>query len=871
MKPILKIVLIMVLILNASPDLFAAIGTTGTPLGGLGASYIVYNGAKSIFVKGYRLTGQHWYQETRFDASFNLYTKAGSTIKTFSGMKSSNEDALIPIYKVKYGAGNNNINVDLLAFCPFVTGDEKSSVMPLAFFEFTLTNNNSIPAEAAISFKISNLLGKNPVKVDSINGVFWSGNENSALGAASNMPNAQITTGSALEEFNANGAFSNSNGDAVAVKLNLEPSQSGKIRFVLGWYQDFIDKDCNGDVVNEGFYYMNYISSSIDAVKYGLTEFERLRDGASEFANRIRAVNLPDWYTDRLLNDLYPLTHNSQYAKDGRFAWREGKYFIIGTIDQQGHAQITTSYNWPEGQWKQMEYWARTQRRDDYSGQIHHDFNGPRSGSDKINAMCGWDDYDHVDYWWSKTENWSDLNSLFIINIYELFLATGNMEKLEALWPYMMKTANRILYQATRCIDNQYTAPPKPYNESNFVLPYQCLGSYDREGATNEYNASLALVAYAAFKEMCLSRGDTTEANKWGNVFNAGKEQFSAIYSSLPAYANTVEGELGVYNFSRHLGLPVVMSDKEAEVAFERYWGKSQTGTDLLPWHFYTINHFGDFGIAIGRVDNGLKVHKSDYEQHCIRSPTYYFWQDLDASLGMNSYMTAPVVWRSYLLISGFCMDKYNKRLWIRPMLPSANKGTLTNAPLISPGNWGTLDYTEMKDANEQLMTIRFDKPVLIKDLRLKNPGQKVNNKIDIKAGAGFLVTPDTIIYSGSGLDAIVSIVFKNPIEIGSNGIQVGFNVALGVRPRGINGFPKNLSASNFKNRQTINYSIEKRGKVKLAFYSANGAQVKSIDLGTKSAGYFSYTVNNLTGGFYYVNLIHNGKRIATTSMVVVK
>lgn len=870
MKPSFKIVLAAVIALNVSPNLFAAKNTTGTPLGGLGASYIVYNGAKNIFVKGYRLTGQHWYQETKFDASFNLYTKVGSSIKNFSNMKSANEDATIPIYRVKYGAGNNNIDVNLLAFGPYVTGDEKSSVMPLAFFEFSLNNKNTVPAEAAIAFKINDLLGKNPVKVDSISGIYWSGDQNSSLGAASDLPTALITTGSSLDKFNTSGTLPNTNGGIVAVKINLEPSQTGKIRFVVGWYQNFTDKDCNGNTVNEGFYYQNYVNSSLQAVKYGLTEFQRICDGAASFADRIKAVNLPDWYTDRLLNNLYPLTHNSQYAKDGRFAWREGKYFIIGTIDQQGHSQIATSYNWPEGQWKQMLFWARTQRQGEYLGQIHHDFNGPKSGSEKINAMCGWDDHDHNDYWWSKTENWSDLNSLFIINIYELFLATGNMAKLDTLWPYIKNTANRILYQATHCIDNQFMAPPAPYNADNFLLPYQCLGSYDREGATNEYNGSLALVAYSALKEMCLARGETEEADKWDKRFKTGKEQFSEVYSSKPTFASTSEGELGVYNFSRHLGLPVMMSDKEASDGFESYWGKSQTGRDLLPWHFYTINHFGDLGIAIGKVDEGLRVHESDYEQHCIRSPNYYFWQDLDALPAMQSYMTAPVVWRSYLLISGFCMDKYNKRLWIRPMLPSANNGKLTKAPLISPGNWGTLDYTESNNGESQIMAIQFDKPMVVKELRLKNPSEKKNHKIHVVVGG--TINPESITYSGTGLDAIINIVFKDPIEINkSTVLKVGVNMTVGVRQRFNNGVSKNISVYSFNNRQVINYSVEKRGKVELAFYSANGVQVKTFDLGTKGAGNFSHTISNLAGGFYYVSLLHNGERISTTSMVVTR
>ncbi len=877
MKHILKIIPAVTVILSlVSPELFAAAGTTGTPLGGLGASYIVYNAAKNIFVKGYRLSGQHWYDEVKFDASFNLYTQVDGNVKTMPNMKSPREDALIPIYNVDYDIVNN-IEVDLLAFGPYVSGDEKSSVMPLAFFEFVVRNGNSTAAEAAIAFKINGLAGTNPRKIDGVNGVYFDRTEvkpdNSAFAGASDMPDAEITTGSSMDQFLATGKITGPHGGIVAVKLNLAASQTGRIRFVVGWYQEFVDKDWEGKVVDEGFYYQNYIKNSIDAVKYGLAEFVRIRDGASHFANSIMGIQeLPHWYKDRLLNNLYPLTHNSQYARDGRFAWREGKYYILGTIDQQGHAQIATSYNWPEGQWRQMLYWGTTQRKEDYDGQIHHDFNGPKSGSDKINALCAWNEHHHSDYWWSKTENWSDLNSLFIINIYELFLATGDTVWLDSLWPYMQKTAARLLLQAKSCINNVYTAPPAPYDSTNFVLPYQCLGSYDREGATNEYNGSLALVAYSALAEMCRARGEPEEANKWDEIFERGKEQFSTLYSSKSDYATQVEGQLGVYNFSRHLGLPVIMSDEEAKNAFNRYWDRSNKGRDLLPWHFYTINHFGDFGIAIGRVDEGLKVHFTDWETHCNRHPNYYFWQDLDQSPGMHSYMTAPVVWRSYLLISGFVMDKYNQRLWLRPMLPSDANGKLTNAPLISPGNWGNLIYEETNKGETQKINITFQQDMIVRDIRLKNPTQNVNNEVKVLLGGRWV--SHKVSYSGKGLDAIIKITLDNPVAINStNNLLIGINrddVGIGNRLKR-DRFSDYLSVRSLNNRHFIDYSVEKKGNVRLALYQANGVLVRNFDLGMKNSGKYSQMIDNLSTGFYYLRLIHDGKCVSTSSMVITK
>jgi hypothetical protein len=854
-------------------NLFALKQTTGTPLGGFGASYIVYNGANGKFVKGFRLSGNHWYQEASLDAQFDLYTKSGSSVKTVSAMKSADEDALIPIYRVKYGAANNNIDVNLLAFGPYVTGDEKSVVMPLAFFEFEVTNKNGEAAEAAIAFQMKNLISSGTgTRLETSDGVTWAGAENATVRAFSDIESATITTGNTISEFNSSGALSNNDGNIVAIKATLEPSQVARFRFVVGWWQNFSDKDWNGTVQNEGFYYHNFVANSVEAADYGIKEFVRIRDGASAFADRIRAVNLPEWFTDKLLNSLYPFTHNSQYAKDGRMAWREGKYFIIGTIDQQGHSQIATSYNWPESQWNQMEYWARTQWRDDYLGQIHHDFNGPKSGSDKVNAMSTWDDYNHNDYWWSKTKNWSDLNSLFLINVYELFLATANMEKLDKLWPYMQNTAARLLHQAKRCIDNQYQVPPAPYDSNNYVLPHECLGSYDREGSTNEYNGSLALNAYSAMKEMCLAKGLTEEAAKWDDIFKRGKEQFSKIYTSTSTYGTKVEGELGSYSWSRHLGLPVIMSDDEAKAGFSRYWVKSQNGKDLNPWHFYTINHFGDFGIAIGDADKGLTVHKYDYDKFYAEQPRYAFWQDLDDGFALNSYMTAPVVWRTLLLITGYCLDKHNQRLWLRPVLPTANNGNLTNAPLINPGNWGTMNYKETDNGKTQSITVKFDSPVTVKELRLKNPDGG-DHTVKVVNATGEIAK--SVIKSGSGLDAILTIAFESPITIDKNGIAIGVDVdppSISVRRT----MHKQSSVSSLKSfsegsRQVFTFSVTKPGNFAIDVFSVNGKRVSSIKVGHKAAGTYTVSGNSLAKGFYFVHLKNDNSYVMTTPILIAR
>jgi len=61
--------------------------------------------------------------------------------------------------------------------------------------------------------------------------------------------------------------------------------------------------------------------------------------------------------------------------KDGRACMVEGQFNTLGTIDEywQGRSIIGSNLM-PEFTWKELEYWGRTQYREHFLGQIHHDF-----------------------------------------------------------------------------------------------------------------------------------------------------------------------------------------------------------------------------------------------------------------------------------------------------------------------------------------------------------------------------------------------------------------------------------------------------------------------------------------------------------------
>jgi len=773
--------------------LFAYAGTGGTPLGGLGTGYITYNAVNNAFNKGTVPSG--WYNESGLSGGFHFYTKVGTTVQTTLSAKTATEDAKIPIYTADYAAVQN-VKFTLLAFGPFNSGDENLASLPLAFFEFTVTNNAVSAAEAAVAWQMSPFEGGAAAKIT--NGVSWPGAQNTAMLASSEQAQSTISTGSATSEFTDDGVLNNGAGNILGVKVTVPAGQSAKIRFVYAWYRTFGS--------GENFYYHNAYATSQPIAEYGMQNFAAIRDRAKNIVDKTMAGNLPVWFKDRMLNNLYPLMHNVQMAKDGRVAVREGCYTIIGTLDQQGHAQIPLSCWFPDHNWRQMRFWAHTQFQGGATdGQIHHDFN---AGSNE--TMCGWDQYNHSDYsYGGDITVWADLNLHFIISTYELFLASGNRDSLNAVWPYLKKTGARILVQCAQGGANSY-------------LPSNCKSSYDRTGATNEYNGSLALVAYQAMADMATVLNDQTEATKWRTQFTNAKPQFVTRYWSNAF--GTDEAHLAGYAFARALGLSPIISDSLARVAFNRMYTQYANGTNTGLWHAYTCAHFADLGIAIGEVDKGMTNHQADWNEYFNGHAEYVFWQGLDHGYTRCSYMTMPFVWRSLFLIEGYGIDMYRKTLWIRPSLPTSVNKHLTGGVITTADAWGTLDYLENAGSQDltQDITITYDKPVSFKTLILKNNTGVAAPSVVVKQNNATVA--QTAVAEGTGLDANIRVTFASDVAIGASGINVKvYKIPVSAamdRQARVRGMI--IDASNMQ-RGSIDFTIARPGPVRVELVDAAG------------------------------------------------
>ncbi len=135
--------------------------------------------------------------------------------------------------------------------------------------------------------------------------------------------------------------LTNGPGNIVASKCMVPSKSSVRFKIILSWYRQFRSADKG----NEDYYYHNFYASSKDAAKFGMSHFDDIAAGVKGMVTRVMSTIFPEWYLDRLLNNTYPLVQNMQCAKDGRVAFWEGRYPIIGSIELQEHAQVFYSFN----------------------------------------------------------------------------------------------------------------------------------------------------------------------------------------------------------------------------------------------------------------------------------------------------------------------------------------------------------------------------------------------------------------------------------------------------------------------------------------------------------------------------------------------
>jgi hypothetical protein len=442
---------------------------------------------------------------------------------------------------------------------------------------------------------------------------------------------------------------------------------------------------------------------------------------------------------------------------------------------------------------------------------------------------------------------------MFIFKAYELMLATGNKDSLNAYWTYIKNTANRIIVTCT---------PAK--------LPTTSLSSYDSPNAQNwVYPSAVALTAWYAVIEMAKWLGDAATVTKYTDWYTAARAEFATTYANTSTFANEgdqnhPEGDVAGYSWARYFGFPANIDSTYILRGCNNLWDKYSILTDqarLGLWHFYQYDHMGGALTAIGQPDKALDVHKWDYDFYHKAAPAFVFWQDLwNTNSNYRSYGTAPSVWRSHFQFTGTLLDNANNRLWIRPIIPTIMAKTITNAPIVNPRGWGTLNYytdstvTVSTGTRTQFIKISFDSLTTVKEIVLKNnttvpsPGILIRND-------GAAVSGATSVLEGSGFEKNIRITLASPIQVGPLGLYIKvYNGAVPAEDLPVLGggltsrkSPFVLNNDQIGRGKRIGYSVPVSGIATLDLLMLNGAKIGTLSKSQVTAGSHSFVWNGAT------------------------
>jgi hypothetical protein len=790
----------------------------GTPLGGIGSGGIRFCGSKGNFYAADSSPCSMGDFRLLKNAGFMLFTNRNGAVQTSQYLRTPlkngrpDDDAHFPIYTANL-MGLNDVSVKLLAFSPMSFDSVDLMCLPYGFFEITLTNTAQTEVEAAIAFQIS--ASSIPI-LESGKGIRTSDTVERAIYAASTAPAAIVSAGND-SGFLKTGRFNDTLIDtlvAVAVKLSLPANGAQTVRFVCSWYNK---------VAPDRYYYHNLVKNAGEAADIGQTQFIRFRDNAVALVTRMRASSFPDWIKDHTLNSLCNLTTNSIYTKDGRHCFTEGMWQTNGTMDQMWHARQIMIMTVPGLVWKELDWWARTQKSNP-PGQIHHDMGAP------MQELWGWDDKQHPEYEYQPDCNaWVDLNCAFIISVYETFCATGDTAKLDYFWPFMKMAGTRIFNQT------------RQYGDTVFKYTFKSsVNSYDQPGFdVNFYNASLCTPTYQILSIVSDRYRDTAFKAICTNAFDSVKISFKQRYltNNFAAGRFTEALMAGQWiGFYLKLGQYYASSDIDYAINTMDGYYKPQTNGLGFPsgsyveWVPYLVSHYGGLCLQTGRFEQWRALQYDWYERNYL-DRNHIFNQELgvppkvstpvnvatDSSV-YNQYISVPVLWRNYYTMLGYFRDKSTGALWLEPIIPPEMNHTIENGFYLSPEGSGTISASESgKEYVNQKIVFKPDRPIWVSGIYLRD---KATDSVEVLING----VQKPVVRSGEGYARELYVEYAGSID--STGIVIEVTYAnSGVqyrKPLPMRRMPLNALFTNVSG-QLVLPPLWKGKKISVSLYSAQG------------------------------------------------
>jgi hypothetical protein len=180
----------------------------------------------------------------------------------------------------------------------------------------------------------------------------------------------------------------------------------------------------------------------------------------------------------------------------------------------------------------------------------------------------------------------------------------------------------------------------------------------------------------------------------------------------------------------------------------------------------------------------------------------------------------------------------------------------------------------------------RYDVTLMMADSKFDNPGQRVFeiyaeeqrvvDNLDIIAEVGKNTALEKVLANIEIADGVLDLYFKPKIDLPTlSGVKITRLVSTGVKFN--HAVPEKFDFAIYPNpfnpSTKIVYTLEKPGRVKLVLFDALGQLVRNLVETLQPAGMHTYVLetNKLSAGVYFVSMLFDGQRVATTKLLCLK
>lgn len=420
-------------------------------------------------------------------------------------------------------------------------------------------------------------------------------------------------------------------GAALAVTVELLPGETRDVAFALAW-----DMPIARFGMGSAYYrrYTCFYGVNSDAAPRMAVDALRSADNWEDQIEAwqspiIEDETLPLWYRQALFNELYylveggtvwclPLEGSVPGGEMGRFAYLEGhEYRMYNTYDVHFYASFALIQNWPKIELAlQRDMAAATlehsalQKTELYGGKRI-----PRKLEGAVPHDLGWPDEDPWKlvngYFLHDVNDWKDLNTKFVLQIYRDYIFTQDTEFVRDTWE-AVEAAIRRVHRFDRDGDGLI---------ENDGIPDQTYDVWSVKGPS-AYTAGLWLACLEAGAKLAEIAGEPLLAQEYRQMAKRGKKSYEE---------RLWNGRYFNYDSSRSRQHDSIMADQMAGQWYARACGLEPIANPqyvrsaLTTVYDWNVQRFGGgrMGAVNGMRPNGAPDSTSMQAQEVWSGTTY--------------------------------------------------------------------------------------------------------------------------------------------------------------------------------------------------------------------------------------------------------